>query len=134
MPAVPKTSIFDLLEIEPVDIIIIDNETQGLDISSIIKKIKTRLENTQLILLSDGSDAEEDIAKYLSGFILKTYTDNLIVSAINTSLKTKENIDKLSIRNKDLADSLYRLNVLFITPVLNFQEHLIQKELFKLYD
>lgn len=110
-----QTSIFDLLEIEPVDIIIIDNETQDLDIPSIIKKIKTRLENTQLILLYDGSDIEEEIARYLSGFILKTYTDNLIVSTVNTSLKTKENIDKLSIRNKDLADSLYRLNVLYNT-------------------
>lgn len=43
------------------------------------------------------------------------FPDKLVISTINTYFKTKENLDNLSGKNKDLADSLYRLNVLYNT-------------------
>ncbi|MBD5402137.1 hypothetical protein HDR58_04985 [bacterium] len=110
-----ETSIFDLIEVESPDIFIIDQNIEILNLQLTIKKIKTRLETAQILLLTDGYNVDDEISKIVSGFILKTYSENLIISTINTHLKTKENLDKLSEKNKDLADSLYRLNVLYNT-------------------
>ncbi len=109
------TSIFDLLEIEPPDIIIIDENIEILNLQLAIKKFKSKLENTQILLITDGSNSNEDSTKFISGFILENTPDNIIISTVNTHLKTKENLDFLSGKNKDLADSLYRLNVLYNT-------------------
>ncbi len=44
------TSVFDLLEIEPPDIIVIDDKIQILNPLLTIKKIKSKLENSQILL------------------------------------------------------------------------------------
>ncbi len=109
------TSIFDLLEIEPPDIIIIDENIEILNLQLAIKKFKSKLENTQILLITDGNNSNDDATKFISGFILDNTPNNIIISTVNTHLKTKENLDFLSGKNKDLADSLYRLNVLYNT-------------------
>lgn len=109
------TSVFDLVEIEPPDVFIIDDKIEMLNPLLTIKKIKSKLENAQIILLTDGISVDGELSKIVSGFILDSFSDSLIVSTINTHLKTKENLDKLSGKNKDLADSLYKLNVLYNT-------------------
>lgn len=103
------------MDISSPDIILIDENTKFLNFQLTIKKIKSRLENSQILLLTNGEDVNEEITKLVSGFILNSFSDPLILSTINTQLKTKENLDKLSGKNKDLADSLYRLNVLYST-------------------
>lgn len=110
-----QTSVFDLIEVEEPDIIIIDENITILNPQLIIKKFKSKLENTQILLLTDGQNVNEDITRFISGFILDSSPDSIIISTINTHLKTKENLDLLSGKNKDLADSLYRLNVLYNT-------------------
>ncbi len=110
-----NTTLFDLLEISPPDIIIIDKDIQTLNLQLTIKKIKSKLENSQILLFTNDENVNDEISKLVSGFILNTFPDNLITSTINTHLKTKENLDTLSQKNKDLADSLYRLNVLYNT-------------------
>ncbi|MBQ8668436.1 hypothetical protein IJ472_01555 [bacterium] len=109
------TSIFDLIEISPIDAVIIDEVTENLNLNLTIKRIKSKQENTQILLLTNGENIDEEISKLVSGFILKNYSDNLIISTINSHLKNKEKLDILSGKNKDLADSLYRLNVLYNT-------------------
>lgn len=109
------TSLFDLIEVEPPDIFIIDENIEILNLQLTIKKIKSKLETAQILLLTNGSNVNDEISKIVGGFILDTYPDNLIISTVNTHLKTKENFDLLSGKNKDLADSLYRLNVLYNT-------------------
>lgn len=109
------TSIFDLIEISPIDAVIIDEVTENLNLNLTIKRIKSKQENTQILLLTNGDNIDEEISKLVSGFILKNYSDNLIISTINSHLKNKEKLDILSGKNKDLADSLYRLNVLYNT-------------------
>lgn len=110
-----QTSVFDLIEVEEPDIIIIDENITILNPQLIIKKFKSKLENTQILLLTGGQNVNEDITRFISGFILDSSPDSIIISTINTHLKTKENLDLLSGKNKDLADSLYRLNVLYNT-------------------
>ncbi len=109
------TSIFDLIEISPIDIVLIDEFTENLNLLLTIKRIKSKQDNAQIILLSNGENLDEEISKLISGYILKNYSDELIISTINSHLKTKEKLDILSGKNKDLADSLYRLNVLYNT-------------------
>lgn len=109
------TPVFDLVEIEPPDVFIIDDKIEMLNPLLTIKKIKSKLENAQIILLTNGISVDGELSKIVSGFILESFSDSLIVSTINTHLKTKENLDKLSGKNKDLADSLYKLNVLYNT-------------------
>ena len=109
------TSIFDLIEISPIDIVLIDEFTENLNLLLTIKRIKSKQDNAQILLLSNGENLDEEISKLISGYILKNYSDELIISTINSHLKTKEKLDILSGKNKDLADSLYRLNVLYNT-------------------
>ena len=110
-----ETSIFDLIEIEPQDIIIIDENVEIFNLPLLLKKIKTKLENSQILLLSNGEDVKDEITKNISGYMFMNFPDKLVISTINTYFKTKENLDNLSGKNKDLADSLYRLNVLYNT-------------------
>ena len=109
------TSIFDLIEISPIDVVLIDEFTENLNLLLTIKRIKSKQDNTQILLISNGENLDEEISKLISGYILKNYSDKLIISTINSHLKTKEKLDFLSGKNKDLADSLYRLNVLYNT-------------------
>lgn len=109
------TSIFDLIEITPLDVVIIDETSENLNVLLTIKRIQSKQENVQIILLTDNENPESDISKLVCGFIFKNFSENLIVSTINSHIKTKEKLDILSGKNKDLADSLYRLNVLYGT-------------------
>jgi signal transduction histidine kinase len=109
------TTLFDLLEVAPPDVFIIDKDIESLNLSLIIKKIKSHIENSQILLMTDGTLCDEDIVKILSGFILNSFSDEMIISTISSHLKTKEKLDILSGKNQDLADSLYRLNVLYNT-------------------
>ena len=109
------TSIFDLIEISPVDVVLVDDITENLNLLLTIKRIKAKQDNAQILLLSNGESFDEEISKLISGIILKNYSDELIITTINSHIKTKEKLDVLSGKNKDLADSLYRLNVLYNT-------------------
>ena len=109
------TSIFDLIEISPIDIVVIDEITENLNLLLTIKRIKSKQDNTQILLLSNGDQIDEEVSKFVNGYILKNYPEEIILSTINSHIKTKEKLDILSGKNKDLADSLYRLNVLYNT-------------------
>ncbi len=109
------TSIYDFIETEKLDIIIFDEEIQSVNLLLTIKKVKSKLENTRLLLITKGQNINEEIPKFISGYILKNSPDELILSTIDTFLRSKEHLETLSVKNKDLADSLYRLNVLYST-------------------
>ena len=90
-----NTSILDLIEIEHVDVVIVDENIPDINLNLTIKKIKSKLENAQILLLTDGNNSEEDLQKYASGFILDNLADELVVATVNTHLKTKEKLDIL---------------------------------------
>jgi len=105
----------DIVELEPFDVFIIDECVQFPNIQLLIKKIKTRYETAQILLLCKADNISSELSKFVNGFILNSYSDSLILSTVNMHLKTKENLDILAGKNKNLADSLYRLNVLYNT-------------------
>ncbi|MBR1425234.1 HAMP domain-containing histidine kinase [bacterium] len=110
-----ETSVFDLVEVETPDLIFVDENIKMLHLETTLKKLKSRLETTQIILLTNGENIDDEVSKSVNGFILNSCNDGLICANINALLQTKKNTDKLSERNKGLSDSLYKLNVLYNT-------------------
>lgn len=107
------TLICDLISVEAPDIIIIDTKfPQTKDLN---KKIKSICENTIIIFALSTPSVEKDLIKFANAFITKEMTDDLILSTINVNLRMKNSLEMLSSSNKDLADSLYRLNALYTT-------------------
>ena len=108
-----ETLICDLICVEAPDIIIIDTKfPQTKDLN---KKIKSICENTIIIFALSTPSVEKDLIKFANAFITKEMTDDLILSTINVNLRMKNSLEMLSSSNKDLADSLYRLNALYTT-------------------
>lgn len=108
-----ETLICDLISVEAPDIIIIDTKfPQTKDLN---KKIKSICENTIIIFALSTPSVEKDLIKFANAFITKKMTDDLILSTINVNLRMKNSLEMLSSSNKDLADSLYRLNALYTT-------------------
>lgn len=108
-----ETLICDLISVEAPDIIIIDTKfSQTKDLN---KKIKSICENTIIIFALSTPSVEKDLIKFANAFITKEMTDDLILSTINVNLRMKNSLEMLSSSNKDLADSLYRLNALYTT-------------------
>ena len=108
-----ETLICDLISVEAPDIIIIDTKfPQTKDLN---KKIKSICENTIIIFALSTPSVEKDLIKFANAFITREMTDDLILSTINVNLRMKNSLEMLSSSNKDLADSLYRLNALYTT-------------------
>lgn len=108
-----ETLICDLISVEAPDIIIIDTKfPQTKDLN---KKIKSICETTIIIFALSTPSVEKDLIKFANAFITKEMTDDLILSTINVNLRMKNSLEMLSSSNKDLADSLYRLNALYTT-------------------
>ena len=108
-----ETLICDIISVEAPDIIIIDTKfPQTKDLN---KKIKSICENTIIIFALSTPSVEKDLIKFANAFITKEMTDDLILSTINVNLRMKNSLEMLSSSNKDLADSLYRLNTLYTT-------------------
>lgn len=108
-----ETLICDLISVEAPDIIIIDTKfPQTKDLN---KKIKSICENTIIIFALSTPSVEKDLIKFANAFITKEMTEDLILSTINVNLRMKNSLEMLSSSNKDLADSLYRLNALYTT-------------------
>ena len=108
-----ETLICDLISVEAPDIIIIDTKfSQTKDLN---KKIKSICENTIIIFALSTPSVEKDLINFANAFITKEMTDDLILSTINVNLRMKNSLEMLSSSNKDLADSLYRLNALYTT-------------------
>lgn len=120
-----ETQILDAIQVEMPDIIILDSEF--LNIKILAKKIKSISDNN-IIILFVKDNAEHELLKLSNAYITDTMPDFLIQSTINVNLKTKDSLERLANSNKDLADSLYRLNALYSTSS-NFAETLDKEKL-----
>lgn len=110
-----ETSIYDSLEVEPADIVIIDEKIEHPDICSLAKKIKTSFENIQILLIKKDEIIDENLSKYINGYLFDNFSDDILQSTISVLLKNKQTADNLSEKNRALSGSLYRLNVLYNT-------------------
>lgn len=110
-----SATVFDLIEVSTIDVVIADIGSASVNIPLAIKKLKSKIENVRILLLTDGTSDDTEIFKNVSGYILNGFSDDMTVSVVNIHLKDKEKADVLTEKNKELADSLYKLNVLYDT-------------------
>lgn len=109
-------SLYDFLENAVVDVIIVDNSITSINSVLTIKKIKNKIENVQILLLmEEENQCDIELSRLCNGFISGAFSDELIISVINSHIKNKEKSDIITEKNKELADSLYKLNVLYNT-------------------
>ncbi len=108
-----ETLIYDLIKGDKPDIIIID--TQIPNLKNFNKKVKSTCENTIIIFQLNSEKIDKELIKYANVFFTDDMTEDFILSTININLRMKNSLDMLSNSNKDLADSLYRLNALYST-------------------
>lgn len=108
-----ESLIIDFIAVDTPDIIIIDS--QAPNIKNINKKIKSTCENTIVIFSLATNNIEKDLIKFANAFITSEMSEELISSTISVNLRMKNSLEMLSNSNKDLADSLYRLNALYGT-------------------
>lgn len=107
--------ICDSLNVRVPEIIIFDILSKNLDFKTIAKKIKPLCETSSVILNIDNNSAHKDILNLGNAIINDNMSDEVILSIINMNLRTRNSLEKLSAANRDLADSLYRLNALYST-------------------
>lgn len=105
--------IYDLIKADKPDVIIID--TLISDLKNFNKKVKSICENTIIIFQLNSGKIDKELIKYANVFFTEDMGEDFILSTININLRMKNSLDMLSNSNKDLADSLYRLNALYST-------------------
>lgn len=110
-----ESDLQNIIEKDTPDIYIFDENTKSCDIKQIILNIRNIFENVQILLITDTQNIDNDVLANVNGYILENHSDKMVLNTVNSALKTKSKLDKLTISNKDMKESLYRLNVLYNT-------------------
>ena len=108
-----ETFIFDTLKVEEPDIVMIDGDIEALDLKSLCRNIK---QYPVISLLIFGEKKHnKDITHNINLFIKTPIDKKLLSATIDSSLRTRQSMLKMSQSNQELARSLYQLNVLYDT-------------------
>ena len=113
LTCIDETMIFDILKVEEPDIIIIDGDIESLDLKPLCRKIKTFPVVTLLIL--GEKEHTKDITHNVNLFIKTPIDKKLLEATVESSLRTRQSLLKMTKSNQELAASLYQLNVLYNT-------------------
>lgn len=108
-----EIAIMDILKVENPDIIMFDCDIESLDFKSIYRQIKEF--NVISILIINEKPVSKDILNHANMFMSPPFSPVVLKSSINSCIKTKKSLLKLAKSNKELAGSLYQLNVLYST-------------------
>ncbi|MBE7703081.1 MAG: HAMP domain-containing histidine kinase [Cyanobacteria bacterium SIG28] len=111
--SVDEVLIFDILKVEEPDIVIIDGDFKSIDLKPLCRKIK---QFPVIVLMIMGETFHnKDITHNVNLFIKSPIDKNLLSATIDSSLKTRQTLLKMTKSNQELARSLYQLNVLYDT-------------------
>ena len=108
-----ETLIIDILKVENPDIVIFDCDIEVVDFKYLYRQIKEF--NVITILILNKKEVTKDILNHANMFISYPFSPTVLKASINSCLKTKKSLVKLAKSNKELANSLYQLNVLYTT-------------------
>ena len=111
----PENNVIEAIETNTADVIIIEEQAEPHNTANIIKQIKSVFDNIQILLIKNGDSVDENITRHINGYLFNNLSDEIISSVICVHLNNKTYADNLTEKNKSLADSLYRLNVLYST-------------------
>ncbi len=110
---VDETLIFDALDVEEPDIVIIDGDLTGLDFKALCRKIKQY--PVVILLILGETKHNKDVTHNVNLFIKAPIDKKLLSITIDSALKTRQALIKMSKTNQELARSLYQLNVMYNT-------------------
>ena len=108
-----NTMIFDVLKVEEPDIVIVDGDVNGLDLKPLCRKIKQY--PVVIILILGEKDHTKDVMHNANLFIKTPIDKKLLFATVDSSLRTRHALLKMTKSNQELARSLYQLNVLYNT-------------------
>jgi len=108
-----ETLIFDILEVEEPDIVVLDGDLEGLDFKALCRKVKQYPVITLLIM--GEKKHNKDVTHNVNLFVKTPVDKELLSATIDSALKTKQSLLKMSQSNQELARSLYQLNVMYDT-------------------
>ena len=108
-----ETMIFDILKVEEPDIILIDGDIESLDLKPLCRKIKSF--PVVLLLIIGNKEHTKDITHNVNLFIKTPIDKKLLEATVESSLRTRQSLLKMTKTNQELAASLYQLNVLYNT-------------------
>ena len=108
-----ETFIIDNLKVEEPDIVIIDGDLASLDMKSLCRKIKQYPVITLMIM--GEKTYNKDVTHNINLFIKSPIDKTLLSATVDSSLKTRLSLLKMTKSNQELARSLYQLNVLYDT-------------------
>ena len=108
-----ETFIFDTLKVEEPDFAIIDGDLDSLDLKSLCRKIKQFSVITLLIF--GEKKHNKDVTHNINLFVKAPLDKKLLSATVESSLRTRQSMLKMSQSNQELARSLYQLNVLYDT-------------------
>ena len=110
---VDETLIFDILKVEEPDIVMIDGDIEKLDLKSLCRKIKTF--PVVSLLIVGNKEHNKDVTHNINLFIKTPIDEKLLSATVESSLRTRQSLLKMTKSNQELAASLYQLNVLYNT-------------------
>ena len=108
-----ETMVFDILKVEEPDIVIIDGDIESLDLKHLCRKVKQF--PVVIILILGEIEHNKDVTHNVNLFIKTPIDEKLLSATIESSLRTRQSLLKMTKANQELAASLYQLNVLYNT-------------------
>lgn len=105
--------IADSMQVDTPDIVMLDSDVESVDIRSIYKTVKNF--GVIILLIMREKEIPTEILTNAHLFVSYPLNKTLLKSAIFSGLKTKKALNKLALSNKELANSLYQLDVLYNT-------------------
>ncbi|MCD8377692.1 MAG: hybrid sensor histidine kinase/response regulator [Candidatus Gastranaerophilales bacterium] len=108
-----EVTILDVMKVEAPDIVMIDTDIASLDLRSVYRNIKGF--DTIILLLAGENELLPDMQTGAHLFVSLPINPIVLKSAIAAGLKVRKSLKKLSTSNRELANSLYQLNVLYGT-------------------
>ncbi len=113
IPCTDETMIFDVLKVEEPDVVIIDGDIDKFDLKPLCRKIKS-FPVVSLLIIGE-KEHNKDVTHNINLFIKAPIDEKLLEATVDSSLKTRQSLLKMTKSNQELAASLYQLNVLYNT-------------------
>ena len=113
LTCVDETMILDILKVEEPDIVIIDGDIDNLDLKPICRKIRSF--PVIVLMILGEKEHNKDVMHNVNLFIKMPIDEKLLTATIESSLRTRQSLLKMTKSNQELAASLYQLNVLYNT-------------------
>ncbi len=105
-------TILDIMKVEAPDLVMYDSSSK-LDLKSIYREIKD-FQSIRLLLMGE-SEVPQELLSNTHQFVSLPINPTLLNSTVESGLKARKSLIKLSKSNQELANSLYQLNVLYST-------------------